>query len=150
MKNGDIETKDSSRFRMISIYGLWIVILWLTLGGNVLNYILNLEISWLYLGIGLLLLIVPFTSPFKSYLKKPIDSKFFPISVFVGNILLILLYATFMVVYATDPYVWTNPMNKAGLILSIIATGLSVLSLTINIITYKMDRRAQEANLPSE
>ena len=130
---------------MISISGLWIVILWLTLGGNVLNYLLDLEISWLHLIIGLLLLIVPLTSPFKSYLKKPIDSKFFPISVFIGNILLILLYATFMLVYATDPYVWTNPTNKAGLILSGIATVLSVLSLAINIITYKMDQRSQKA-----
>ena len=149
MKNGEIEIKSSSRFRMISVYGLWIVLLWLTLGGNILNFLLNLEISWLTLGIGVLLLLLPFTSPFKAYMKKPIDSNIYPISVFIGNILLMILYATFMLVYITDPYVWTNPMDKAGLLLWIIATFLSILSLCSSIIAYKVDQKAQKADLSS-
>ena len=119
----------SKTFRTASIFGFWSIMLWLTLGSNLIFLFLGLEVNWLTFGLGIFLLPLPFTATFKSYLMKPIDSMFFPISTFIGNIGLIILYAISLNLFATDPYVLDNPINIAGLIIFIGATTLSILSL---------------------
>ena len=119
----------SKKFRTASIFGFWSIMLWLTLGSNLVFLILGLDVTWLTLGLGIFLLPLPFTTTFKSYLIKPIDSMFFPISTVIGNIGLIILYAISLNLFATDPFVLDSPINIAGLIIFIGATALSILSL---------------------
>ena len=134
----------SKRFRTASIFGFWMIFLWQTLGKNVVFLSFGLEVSWLTLGLGLFLLPLPFTATFKSYFIKPIDSMYYPVSIFIANIGLIILYALILNEFATDPYVLDNPFIKAGLIVMIGATALSILSLCACIITYIL--RARRTN----
>ena len=131
----------SKRFRTASIFGFWLILLWLTLGGNMVFLSLGLEIKLPLFGFSLLLIPLPFTTIFKSYLRKPIDSMFFPISTFIGYIALIILHAISLNMFATDPHVLYNPFIKAGLIIFMGATVLSILSLCACIITYILGAR---------
>jgi hypothetical protein len=145
---GSSGSKGYSKLKHVFTASGMIILIWLGLAAGVMLAARGKPEGFLYVGIGLTLLILPLTSPFKKYWKRREDWGGYPVLVFTGNIVMLLMYATLTAVFAGDPFVLYNQDNKLSLILWGVASLLALGALVANIIAYRLDRKAMRAEGP--
>ena len=128
------------RFKKASTLGYLIILTWVGIVGGSMMIQTGSSIGWWGITFGVIMLLIPFTPLYRTFLHGGEDQKVFPISVFISNVLLILLYGYLAKDFLLDPDVLKNEMNKSSLILWTGAILLSIASLVVNIIVFRLDR----------
>ena len=127
--------------KRVSTIGLLAVLVWFSLVGGVIMLLSKDTFGWVSLGIGIVLLLIPLSSPFRRYWGMGNSARVFPVIVFAANLGLIIMYGSVLLAYLSDPFVFYNDQNTIAVLLWAGATVLSVLAFLANVVALIMDRR---------
>jgi hypothetical protein len=98
--------------------------------------------GWLAVGAGIVMLVLPFTGFFRSYLEKLASRPNFPTLVFLPNILLIVMFGLFASIYVGDPLLTYNDSETLAAVVFGGATVVAILALIANSLALVKDLRA--------
>lgn len=98
--------------------------------------------GWAALGVGVAMLVLPFTGIYRSHLNILASHRAFPIIVFLPNLLLILMFGSSASIYLRDPFLAYNDSNTLAAIVFGGATLLATAALVANVIAYISDLRS--------
>lgn len=129
------------KLKRVSTLGFMAVLIWFSIIGGLLFLLSGDLLGWLSLGIGVFLLGVPFTAPFRRYWATGNSAKVFPLIVFAASIGLIIIYGSVLLALLSDPFVFYNDQNTFSVYLWAGAAILSIIALLANLGAFIVDRR---------
>lgn len=133
--------------KRVSTIGFVVVLVWFSLLGGVMLILSGDSIGWLSIVIGVVILLIPLSSPFQAYWATGNAARAYPVIVFAANVGLIFIYGSVLLALLSDPYVFYSDQNTNAVIVWAGAAALSVLALLADIVTFVLDRRGPAENL---
>jgi len=140
----DHATESAERFRRLqrtAAFGDAAIFSWYGFLGGYMSLRGGDSFGWIAVGVGIVVLVLPFTSFFRSHLNNLASRRSFPTMVFIPNLLLIVMFGLFASIYLRDPFLTYNDSDALAAIVFGGATLLAVVALVTNAIAYIMDLR---------
>ena len=138
-------TVDPERFRRLKrtvAIGDAAIFGWLGFLGGYMSLKGGDSFGWVAIGVGIAVLILPFTAFFRAHLDILASRRGFAALVFLPNLFLVVMFGSIASLYLRDPYVTYNDANTLAAIVFGGATLLAAASLVTNGIAFIMDIRS--------
>jgi len=98
--------------------------------------------GWIAIGIGIAMVVFPFTRFFQSHVNSLASRRGFAALVFLPNLFLVVMFGSIASLYLRDPYLTYNDSNTLAAIVFGGATVLASASLVVNAIAYGLDTKS--------
>jgi hypothetical protein len=136
--------EDGGKFRHLrrsAVIGYVATFAWYGTVGGYMSIQDGESFGWFSIALALGLLVLPFTSPFRSILGTIASHRAFPKLIFLPNMFLVIMYGYFTSLYLRDPFLTYNDMDTLAAVLFGGATALAAASLIANTVSYFIDVR---------
>jgi hypothetical protein len=98
--------------------------------------------GWFAIGVGVAILVLPFTAFFRTHLDSLASRRGFPAIVLLPNLLLIVMFGSTARLYLRDPFLTYNDADTLAAIVFGGAALLAGLSLVANAVAFYLDLRS--------
>ncbi len=148
-QNNDIESK-FLKLKRVSTIGYMAILVWFSVSAGAMFLLQDETIGWVSILLGLAILVLPLTNPFRRYWGKGNVSKAFPIIIFVANIILVFIYGSVFLTLISDPFVLYSTQTTYEVYVWGGAAVLSVIALSANLGVFIFDRGSSSQDVANQ